>query len=195
VIAIVNYGVGNLKSISKAVEKFDRVVVTSDVGDIESADGVILPGVGAFCSAMNNLGELKDVIVNLKVPVLGICLGMQLLAEVSEEGGIYEGLGIVKGRVVKFPKHVGKIPHMGWNVVKNEDHALFEGIKDEYFYFVHSYYFKTSEGVIATTEYGIEFPSAVAKDNFMGVQFHPEKSGKVGLNLIENFVELCKQNP
>ncbi len=194
-IAIVNYGVGNLKSIKKAVEKFDRAIVTRNAEEISAADGIILPGVGAFPAAIKNLADLKYVIVNAKVPVLGICLGMQLFAEVSEEGGINEGLKIIRGRVVKFPESVGKIPHMGWNIVKNTDHEIFEGIKDRYFYFVHSYYFRAEEGVIATTDYGIEFPSAVAKNNFIGVQFHPEKSGKVGLKLIENFVEICKQNP
>ncbi len=200
-IAIINYGVGNLKSIRKAVEKFDKTILTSNPEIINEAEGIILPGVGAFKPAMDNLKKFKAIIKNAEVPVLGICLGMQLFADVSEEGGINEGLGIIEGRVVRFPKEVGKIPHMGWNEVEfsysnshSEDSLLiFRGIENRYFYFVHSYYYKTKEEyVIGWTEYGIRFPSAIMKDNFIGVQFHPEKSGKNGLKLIKNFVELCK---
>jgi len=201
VIAIINYGVGNLKSIRKAVEKFDKTILTSNPEIISKADGIILPGVGAFKPAMDNLKKFKAIIKNAEIPVLGICLGMQLFADVSEEGGINEGLGIIEGRVVRFPKEVGKIPHMGWNEVEfsySNSHSentllIFRGIENRYFYFVHSYYYKTREEyVIGWTEYGIRFPSAIAKDNFIGVQFHPEKSGKNGLKLIRNFVELCK---
>ncbi len=191
-IAIIDYGAGNLKSIHKAVEKTGgRAIVTSDKEIIESADAIILPGVGAFETAIRNLKPFSGYLIKTDVPVLGICLGMQLFAEESEEGGLHRGLGVVEGRVMRFPEWVGKIPHMGWNLVKTAGHPLFHGIKEGYFYFVHSYYFKTDEkNIIGTTEYGIEFASAVAKDNFMGVQFHPEKSGKNGLKVLENFLEM-----
>ncbi len=192
-IAIIDYGAGNLKSIHKAVEKSGgSAVITSDRETVESASAVILPGVGAFETAIINLKPFSDYLIKTDVPVLGICLGMQLFADESEEGGLHRGLGVIEGRVVRFPEWVGKIPHMGWNAVKTAaDHPLFNGIKEGYFYFVHSYYFKTDErNIIGTTEYGIEFASAVARDNFMGVQFHPEKSGRNGLRVLENFLEM-----
>ncbi len=191
-IAIVDYGAGNLKSILKAVEKAGgKAVVTSERVIIESADAIILPGVGAFETAIRNMGPISEYLIKADVPVLGICLGMQLFADESEEGGLHKGLGIIRGRVIRFPDRVGKIPHMGWNLVIATEHPLFEEIKEGYFYFVHSYYFKTAESnVIGVTEYGIEFPSAVARDNIMGVQFHPEKSGKNGLRVLENFVSM-----
>lgn len=191
-IAIINYGAGNLKSISKAVEKTGaRVKITSNPEEIVSADAIILPGVGAFETAMKNLGEIKDYLKSAKVPVLGICLGMQLFASLSEEGGLHRGLDVIEGRVVRFPEWVGKIPHMGWNEVYNNEHPIFEGVDSNYFYFVHSYYFKTSpENVIGWTDYGIRFPSAVQRNNFTGFQFHPEKSGRAGLKLIENFISM-----
>jgi len=196
VISIVNYGVGNLKSISKAVEKAGgRVNVTLDASELRESSGIILPGVGAFAPAIKNLESVKDVIVEAEVPVLGICLGMQLMAEISEEGGLHEGLGVVKGRVVRFPDSVGKIPHMGWNVVEvARDNELLDGFERDYFYFVHSYYLRTDdEYVIGRTDYGLTFPSAVQNDNFFGVQFHPEKSGKRGLEIVRNFVTLCRK--
>ncbi|MBE8540494.1 imidazole glycerol phosphate synthase subunit HisH [Geoglobus acetivorans] len=191
-IAIINYGAGNLRSISKALEKAGAVVkITSELEEIESADAVVLPGVGAFETAINNLQNISDHIKDSKVPVLGICLGMQLFATYSEEGGLHRGLDVIEGRVVRFPKDSGKIPHMGWNEIEPGDHPIFEGIESRYFYFVHSYYFKTkAENVIAWTEYGIKFPSAVAKGNFIGLQFHPEKSGKNGLKVLENFISM-----
>ncbi len=191
-IAIIDYGAGNLKSIHKALEKVGgKVTITSDPEIVESADAIVLPGVGAFETAINNLKPFIDHLVKADVPVLGICLGMQLFAEESEEGGLHKGLGVIDGRVIRFPEWVGKIPHMGWNLVKTAEHPLFEDIDVAYFYFVHSYYFKTDEkNTIGTTEYGLEFASAVAKGNFMGVQFHPEKSGKNGLRVLENFVGL-----
>lgn len=196
-IAIVNYGVGNLKSISKAIDFVGGSArVTKDPKEIENADGIVLPGVGAFKSAMENLKPYSEIIVNSEVPVLGICLGMQLFAGESEEGGLHKGLNIVEGRVVRFPSWVGKIPHMGWNSIKVvRDHEVLDGVKDcSFVYFVHSYYFNTDERFILTkTEYGIEFASSIFKDNFIGFQFHPEKSGKVGLRMIENFVKMCKR--
>ncbi|AEF96488.1 imidazole glycerol phosphate synthase subunit HisH [Methanotorris igneus] len=196
-IAIIDYNAGNLRSIKKAVELYEKnVVITNDKEEILSADKVILPGVGNFGDAMKNLENLKDAIyaiVKEGVPFLGICLGMQLLLEESEECKDTKGLGIIKGNVIKF-KNVDKIPHMGWNNVKKvRDIPLFENIKDnEYFYFVHSYYVNpTEKDVIAgTCDYGVEFPCVINKDNVYATQFHPEKSGKVGLKMIENFVEL-----
>ncbi|EHP86586.1 imidazole glycerol phosphate synthase subunit HisH [Methanotorris formicicus] len=196
-ITIIDYNAGNLRSIKKAVELYERnVVITNDKEEILSADKVILPGVGNFGDAMKNLENLKDVIYKIveeRVPFLGICLGMQLLLEESEECKDIEGLGIIKGNVVKF-KNVDKIPHMGWNNVKKvKDIPLFENIKDnEYFYFVHSYYVNPTEEdvIVGTCDYGIEFPCVINKDNVYATQFHPEKSGKVGLKMIENFVEL-----
>ena len=189
-IAIVNYGAGNLKSISKGIEKVGgKAIVTSNLDELESADAIVLPGVGAFETAIKNISPFSDYIKKTDVPVLGICLGMQLFATVSEEGGLHEGLDVIEGRVVRFPDWVGKIPHMGWNKVEFEEHELFEGVESNYFYFVHSYYYTTSsEYVIGYTNYGIRFPSVISKDNFVGVQFHPEKSGKNGLKILRNFV-------
>ncbi|WP_456478587.1 imidazole glycerol phosphate synthase subunit HisH [Geoglobus ahangari] len=190
-IAIINYGAGNLKSISKALERVGaRVKVTSSVEDVESADAIVLPGVGAFETAIKNLKPFSDYLRTTTAQVLGICLGMQLFATVSEEGGHHEGLNVIEGRVVRFPDEVGKIPHMGWNEVEFREHPVFDGLESRYFYFVHSYYYQTSdENVIGYTDYGIRFPSAIAKDNYVGLQFHPEKSGKNGLKVLRNFVE------
>ncbi len=205
VLAIIDYNAGNLRSIQKAVELYtDNVVITNNPEVILSADKLILPGVGSFGSAMQNLSKkcndqytLKDTIYNAvkEVPFLGICLGMQLLMEVSEECGNSKGLGIIKGNVIKF-KDVEKIPHMGWNNVEQlKDIALFEGIKNnEYFYFVHSYHvnpLNNKDDVIAgVCEYGYKFPCVLSKGDLYATQFHPEKSGKVGLKMIENFIEL-----
>jgi len=196
VIAIVYYGVGNIRSIHKAVEYVGgKAEVTSDFETIESADGIILPGVGAFQPAMKELEPFRELIINAKVPVMGICLGMQLFATESEEGGLHRGLNVIPGRVVRFPKEVGKIPHMGWNQIRVvKDHPLLDGLDNSYVYFVHSYHFVTQdEYVLTRTDYGIDFTSAVIKDNFVGFQFHPEKSGKVGLEILRRFVEMCEE--
>lgn len=196
-IAIINYGVGNLKSIAKAIEFVGgKVKVTNNPRDIKDASAVIFPGVGAFKTAIERLNAIRDIIDALSVPILGICLGMQLFATESMEGGIFRGLNYIPGRVVKFPSSVGKIPHMGWNTLKIEKESeILDGVEDgSYVYFVHSYYMETSnEYVLTKTDYGIDFISGVERDNYVGFQFHPEKSGKVGLKILENFLRISKR--
>ena len=201
VIAIIDYGMGNLRSVEKAFEKlgFD-VAVSSDPMFIDRADGIILPGVGAFADCMSNLisaGLEKAVYDGIESgkPFLGICLGLQLLFQESEEDGIHKGLGIFKGRVRRLPKG-RKIPHMGWNQIKYVNKSpIFNGVPEgSHFYFVHSYYVDPVEkDVISTvTDYGLEFTSSVWSGNIFAVQFHPEKSGDIGLKVLENFGRLCK---
>jgi len=194
---------GNLRSVSKALERVGgEVKITSSVEDIEKAEAIILPGVGAFYQAMENL-KSRGIVVPLCQAIdsgklfLGICLGLQLLFEESEEGNC-KGLNVLPGKVKKFQIEDLKVPHMGWNGVRFKDSqlSLLEGIPEgSYFYFAHSYYVEpTDEEVILTmTEYGIPFTSAVRKDNIFGVQFHPEKSGEKGLRLLENFVRISKE--
>ncbi|WP_456419833.1 imidazole glycerol phosphate synthase subunit HisH [Methanocaldococcus infernus] len=192
-IGIIDYNAGNLRSILKAVELFDKAKIIKSEEEILSSDKLILPGVGNFGSAIKNLSPVKEAIVKAideGVPFLGICLGLQILFEWSEEAN-EEGLKIIKGEVLRFRK--GKVPHMGWNTVKIlKDSPIFEGIKDEeYFYFVHSYYVVPREDcVVGETNYYIDFPSVIQRDNLLATQFHPEKSGKIGLRLLENFIEL-----
>lgn len=201
-IAIIDYGMGNIHSVHKAMQRFGaEVCVTSKLDDIRKADKLVLPGVGAFDDAMEELNKtgLAQVIkeeVKAGKPLLGICLGMQLMFEESEEAKKTKGLGILKGRVKRFsPKEGLKVPHMGWNQLKvNPDCPLLKSIKDStYVYFCHSYYPTPSEKAVvaATTDYGGDFASAVRKDNVYGAQFHPEKSQRAGLQMIENFVKLC----
>jgi len=199
-IVVIDYGLGNLRSVTKALEAVGaRAELTSDPGRIISAKGAVLPGVGAFSAGMKNLQSrgllpaIRDRIADGK-PLLGICLGLQLLFDASEEQGLHKGLETVNGKVVRFGGEL-KIPHMGWNTVKPVRHSsaarLFEGIpEDSFFYFVHSYYVVPEDEsvVAATTEYGVEFASAIARDNLFAVQFHPEKSGDLGLKILENFV-------
>jgi len=195
-IAIIDYGMGNLLSVSKAMEKVvSDVEVTSDPRVVKNASGVVLPGVGAFVDCMQNLKSLKlDVAIkeyiDSKRPYLGICLGLQVLFSCSEEGGLYQGLDIIKGKVERLPPKV-KVPHMGWNQINKKKHTLFyEGIHDKSeFYFVHSYYVDPEdEDVIAiTTDYGISFVSSIWRENIYGVQFHPEKSSRLGLQMLHNF--------
>ena len=207
-IAIIDYGMGNLRSVQKGFEKVGYdTIVTSNSEDILSADGVVLPGVGAFKDCMNNLREGKLIdpihkIIEEGKPFLGICLGLQLLFTESEEFGIHKGLGIIKGRVVKFSFSTQglKIPHMGWNSIKksgqkNQFSPMFEGIPDNsYFYFVHSYYVVPEDDniVASKTDYGIDFVSSISKDNIFACQFHPEKSQEMGLRLLKNFGDICK---
>ncbi|WP_202319817.1 imidazole glycerol phosphate synthase subunit HisH [Archaeoglobus neptunius] len=196
-IAVVNYGVGNLKSIVKAVEYVGgKVRVTDNPEIIKEASAVIFPGVGAFKTAIDRLNSMMDVIDTLSVPVLGICLGMQLFATESTEGGLFKGLNYIPGRVVRFPSDVGKVPHMGWNTIKIKRRSeVLDGVESgSYVYFVHSYYMETEDRYVLTeTDYGINFVSGVEKENYVGFQFHPEKSGKIGLKILENFVRMAKQ--
>lgn len=198
-IVIIDYKMGNLPNVKRALNLFtDDVEITSDINKIKKADKLILPGVGAFGDAMRNIKNmgLKEVIIEeaKKKPLLGICLGLQLLFERSEEDPAEEGLGLIKGEVLKFKNDMRlKVPEIGWNNIKiKKENKILKRIKDNsYFYFVHSYYVKPSEEVtIASTDYGIEFTSAVEKGNIMATQFHPEKSHDEGLLILENFINL-----
>lgn len=182
----------------KGLEKAGSTVsITSDAEEIAAADGIVLPGVGAFREGMEMLGGLKNVVTTSAdsgVPILGICLGMQMLLESSEEHGISSGIGLVPGTVKEFPRKKGfKVPHMGWNSIGIEqDSSLFEGVSDEsYVYFVHSFYACASpEYTLTSTDYITRFASSVGKGSVFGVQFHPEKSGAVGLKILENFISM-----
>ena len=191
-IAIIDYGAGNVQSVLFALERLGfEGNVTNDWITIKSADKVIFPGVGEASSAMKMLQEsgLDVLIPTLKQPVLGICLGMQLMCKHSEEGNT-NGLGIFDVNVVKFSQDV-KVPQMGWNTIYNLKTPLFEGIKEnEFMYLVHSYYASLSENTIATTNYELEYSTALQRDNFFGVQFHPEKSGIFGEQIFKNFLNL-----
>lgn len=195
-IVIINYGSGNLKSIRNGFSKIgESAVISDDIYEMENADALILPGVGAFGSAMEQLENYKELIhdhVNAGKPFLGVCLGQQILFTKSEESEGVKGLDVLKGEVLRLPEGL-KIPHMGWNnlEIKNKC-TLFEGMNNEYMYFVHSYYVKPEdENVIAaTTNYGIDIPAAICKDNVFATQFHPEKSGEVGLNILRNFIKI-----
>ena len=200
-IAIIDYDAGNIRSVEKAMAKLGQEVwITRDRERIMNADKVILPGVGSFGDAMAHLREynlvevIKDVVAEKK-PFLGICLGLQLLYESSEETPGVEGLGILKGKILKIPEQKDlKIPHMGWNSLHlQNDGRLFRGIEQNpYVYFVHSYYLKAEEESIvkATTQYGVTIHASVEKGNVFACQFHPEKSSRAGLQMLKNFAEL-----
>ncbi len=199
-IVIIDYGVGNLRSVRRGLERAGaNVLISSDPETISNASGVILPGVGAFRDAMKNVEMLRSTIdeyITSGRPMLGICLGQQMMMSTSEEGGITEGLDIIGGRVLRFPHSELKVPHMGWNSVKiNKENPLFEGIPDgSYLYFVHSYFVDTKDkNTLISCEYGTDFAAAVVNDkgNVMGTQFHPERSGDVGLKILRNFVAMC----
>ena len=190
--AIIDYGAGNVQSVLFALERLGfEGIVTNDWNTIKSADKVIFPGVGEASSAMKMLADsgLDVLIPTLKQPVLGICLGMQLMCKHSEEGNT-NGLGIFDVNVVKFSQEV-KVPQMGWNTIYNLKSPLFDGIKEnEFMYLVHSYYAPLSENTIANTNYELEYSTALQRDNFFGVQFHPEKSGVFGEQILKNFLQL-----
>lgn len=200
-IAVIDYDAGNIKSVEKALHFLgEDVRVTGDSEEILSADKVILPGVGAFGDAMKNIRDrrLDGVIYEVAergTPFLGICLGLQLLFECSDEAPGIEGLGILKGKVLRIPDRKGlKIPHMGWNSLHLENNGrLFRGIEEQsYVYFVHSYYLQAEEEQIvkASAEYGVHIHASVEKDNVFACQFHPEKSSDVGMKILKNFVQL-----
>ena len=200
-IAIVDYDAGNIKSVEKALHFLGREApVTGDSEEILRADKVILPGVGAFGDAMDTirgrgLDKVLRKVAENGTPFLGICLGLQLLFERSDEAPGAEGLGILKGEILRIPEKEGlKIPHMGWNSLHLENNGrLFRGIEENaYVYFVHSYYLKAGDESIvkASTEYGVHIHASVEKDNVFACQFHPEKSSDVGLHILKNFVEL-----
>lgn len=200
-IAIIDYDAGNIKSVEKAFLSLgQKVVITANREEILKADKVVLPGVGAFGDAMDHLtvsgldNVIREVVEN-ETPFLGICLGLQVLFERSDEAPGVKGLGILKGEICRIPKVENlKIPHMGWNSLHLENNGrLFKGIEEQaYVYFVHSYYLKAenTEIVKATTEYGVQIHASVEQNNVFACQFHPEKSSDVGLKILENFVKL-----
>ncbi|MFD2098651.1 imidazole glycerol phosphate synthase subunit HisH [Flagellimonas iocasae] len=191
-LVIIDYGAGNIQSIKFAIKRLGyEAVLSHDVAEIQNADKVIFPGVGEASSAMAKLraSGLDNIIPQLKQPVLGICLGMQLMCKSSEEGNT-KGLSIFDLDVVKFPKTV-KVPQIGWNQITDLKTDLFKGIPDKsYIYLVHSFYAPLDAETIATSEYGLSYSAALQKDNFYGVQFHPEKSSDVGSEILKNFLSL-----
>lgn len=202
-ISIIDYGAGNLQSVEKALRYIGcDCRVTADPGELLTAQAAVLPGVGSFGDAMDQLrargleGPIHDFVDSGK-PFLGICLGLQILFEESQESPGVKGLGLLKGRILRLPKESGlKIPHIGWNSlnVKERD-GLFQGLPEEpYVYFVHSYYLQAEEDVVtATAEYGATIHAAVRKDNLMACQFHPEKSGRTGLSILRNFAAMLEK--
>ncbi len=202
--AIIDYDAGNIRSVEKALQALgEEVVITRDRDVILSADRVILPGVGAFGEAMARLKsyglvEVIHEVVARKIPFLGICLGLQLMFEGSEESEGVEGLGILKGKILRIPDAPGlKIPHIGWNSLLYPNRGrLYEGIpENSYVYFVHSFYLKAADEAIvtATTEYGTTIHASVEKDNVFACQFHPEKSSDVGLKILKNFIGINRE--
>lgn len=191
-LVIINYGAGNIKSIQFAFKRLGvDAVLSNNPSEILAADKIIFPGVGEASTAMAMLKEsgLDKLIPNLKQPVLGICLGMQLMCNFTEEGNT-NGLGIFQTEVKRFSNDL-KVPQMGWNVIKNLKSDLFDGIKEnEYMYLVHSYYAEHCNETIAATDYGLNYASALQHNNFYGVQFHPEKSGIEGQKVLKNFLAL-----
>jgi len=199
-VSVVDYGVGNLRSVKRGLEKSGaKVMITHNPKDLIESDAIVLPGVGAFAEAAKNLSLISSVVtqpVKDGKPLFGICLGLQLLFTKSYEGGLISGLDLISGDIVKLPSSV-KIPQMGWNtldIVKH--HPLLENVRNNsYAYFVHTYFPQPAEQrvILATTEYGVKFPSVVATQNLFATQFHPEKSSKTGLTILENFVKIVKR--
>ncbi len=195
-IGVIDYEAGNIASVSNALGTINaEFVVTNDIATLKKCRGIILPGVGAAGGAMASLQQytLDTFLPTVTVPFLGICLGMQLLYENSEEGST-KCLAVLKGTVRKFDGRTSKVPHMGWNLVEQRSpNPLMKGVPEkEHFYFANSYYSPVDGQATAVTSDGVEFAAAIRKDNFLGVQFHPEKSGTIGLNLLRNFVDLCR---
>jgi glutamine amidotransferase len=208
-VVIIDYGMGNLFSVKLACERIGLdVEISNDKSDVENASGLILPGVGAFGDAMKTLEELDLInpikeFINSGKPFLGVCLGLQLLMSESEEFGLHKGLDIIKGKVIKIPGSKDKVPQVGWNKIlkpetrKDWDDTPLKGLKEEYVYFVHSFYVAPEDkNVIATeTEYaGLKYCSSLQKGNVFACQFHPEKSGESGLLIYKNFANSIKQN-
>ena len=205
-IVVVDYGLGNLRSVTRGLERAGgAVTITDDPDAFADADGVVLPGVGAFREGVENADPIRNdllAVAERGQPLFGICLGMQMLLTSSEEGetdgeSAVTGLDLIPGTNVRFAEGQ-KVPHMGWNELTVErNHPLVEGVDGEYAYFIHSYYAapEDEDATVATTEYGIEFPSVVADESgtIFGTQFHPEKSGETGLRILRNFVELCAE--
>jgi len=199
-VAVINYGVGNLRSLQRGLEKSGaEVLITYSPSDLTESDAIVLPGVGAFVEAIKNLSPLSDAVlrsVRDGKPLLGICLGLQLLFTRSYEGGLKNGLNLIQGEIVKLPDTV-KTPHIGWNTIQiAKPNPLVENVQNNSFmYFVHTYFPQPSEhrGVVAYTEYGVKFPSIIAKENLFATQFHPEKSSKPGLAILKNFVKIVKR--
>ncbi|ERH06528.1 MAG: imidazole glycerol phosphate synthase, glutamine amidotransferase subunit [Halonotius sp. J07HN4] len=203
-VVVVDYGLGNLRSVTRGLERANAgVTITDDPASFVDADGIVLPGVGAFREGMDNAGPYRDALAEAAdrgQPIFGICLGMQMLLGSSEEAehageGEVDGLDFIPGTNVRFDVDQ-KVPHMGWNELDiQREHPLVEGVDGEYAYFVHSYYAAPNDdnAVVASTDYGVDFPSVIANDEgtIFGTQFHPEKSGETGLQILRNFVDLC----
>ncbi|HSO75541.1 MAG TPA: imidazole glycerol phosphate synthase subunit HisH [Blastocatellia bacterium] len=199
-IAIIDYGVGNLRSVEKAFEAVGApALVTGDKLAIREADRLVLPGVGAFgeCARRLRESELDRLVLEAAQtgkPVLGLCVGLQLMFDEGHEFGVHEGLGLMRGRVVRFPEAGPRVPQIGWNQIEEpKSHPLLDGLEDgTYFYFVHSYHVEADDpdDVLALTEYGVRYPSVCARGSLCGVQFHPEKSQDAGLRLLTNFARL-----
>ncbi|RLM96603.1 imidazole glycerol phosphate synthase subunit HisH [Haloarcula sp. Atlit-7R] len=203
-VVVVDYGLGNLRSVTRGLERAGAdVTLSEDPAEFDAADGIVLPGVGAFSEGMDNAGPFREALVEQAEagkPLFGICLGMQMLLTTSEEAdhegqGDAEGLDLIPGQNVRFSRDQ-TVPHMGWNELDvTRDHPLVEGVDGEHAYFVHSYYAVPDDenATVATTDYGTDFASIVANDagNVFGTQFHPEKSGETGLRILRNYVDYC----
>lgn len=201
-ISIIDYGTGNIKSIQNALRHINAdCIISDDKNEIESSDGIILPGVGAFPDAMKNMTQkgLDKVIIKCHdkgIPILGICLGMQLMFEEGEEVTKCKGLSLFKGKIIKLDTNF-KIPHMGWNTlnIKKESNILKDIKEGDYFYFVHSYYaLMPDDDILASAYYGVDIPAAVGRHNLFGLQFHPEKSGEAGLTILKNFIQIARMS-
>ncbi|WP_254822155.1 imidazole glycerol phosphate synthase subunit HisH [Haloglomus halophilum] len=203
-VTIIDYGVGNLRSLQRGLERADATVtISNDPDEIAASDALVLPGVGAFGECVRNLEPFSDVVVDAAedTPILGICVGFQLMftesTEGAPEGETIDGLDLIPGRVERLPSDEVKVPHMGWNeLTVDRDHPLVDGIADgDYAYFVHSYGSETADHTVASCDYGFDFAAIAATEagNVMGTQFHPEKSGDTGLRILENFVAFAEE--